>query len=1345
MLLATSIFFASLFPAFNQVTAQSIEPSGRLWVAFSSNSGLTAFARNYDLSADRLAATTFYTDQDSVTRPNIRGMAYDPTDGNTWVTFLLADQAQSPGPGDGVIHKKPAIGAGDLATIPDPGGHGGPGIAALDYDPEENVLWAAAYAPVNGQSLFYKLNPSNGNVLKTISIPAALTSDGLPQPNDTLALARPADLFGAKVLLSDGGLSATSLLFAVEVDSGAILKSYSMNGLGGIDVDEVTGDLLSVQDRLDDALIINRGPAPYNAIKSTLTIDNFGYGQVRDISLDQLIPLVFIPGIAGSVLKDVNDGELWPGIIRDHDSLTLDPGKPQKNIIATDILRSIKVGNIILKDIYRPLLRKLTDPLSQNGAGYVEYQLNANPSQCDLSQKARRPSLFAFPYDWRKSSAENAAALSNYVGCIEQFFPLNTRINILAHSMGGLLARRYILANPGKTDRLITIATPWLGAPKANYALETGDIGFSPLIRNATSKALVEFFPGMHELLPSQAYFDLGGRPFSEAGFDANANGRRFEDYSTYGQFVSMLDGRFPHNSSTSPFRTPGTNGSLFHSRPGQDDSRADHLVKYFQFFGQRLHKTTIGRVIATPERHCDSAGANCITIATFKTDLTFGDGTVPVLSAERRINGLDLNAEGTTLRKFQALPRDEDDHIGLTRSAEVHKEIFKALGIPQQSSTSSATRQEGDQGTLSVSEETQKRIRPDIGIIEPPVPPAYFLNVSGVDYVTVEDEFGNSNRPIGETLFRGDVPGVDFHTIGEKSFEVIMPADSTFTLTFNAGTGPMFIELIKAVSKDSPLQAIRYRDLNLPAGVNSLLRLTANGVENLRYDADGDGSFETVVQPTASATGALALDVDPPTVSISGTYQQNTALVTLAAQDNISGVKNMRYSFDGAHFQFYSSPFTVNLAQAHTLYVFADDNMANRSVDDIFELKPVLMPASQNFAYQGGTGNLDVAVPGSFNWTATSSVTWISLNSSGGTGNGTLSYSAAANDSVNSRTGTINVGGQTFTVTESGIPNRAPVAVCKNITVPAGSSGTASITASDVNNGSSDPDGDSITLTLDSTGPFGLGTHTVTLTVTDSNGATSSCGATVEVVDITPPSITCPASIVVDHSNDPGQCSAVVNYTPSATDNCPGVSVSCSPSAGSVFPKGTTTVNCGATDSSGNSSSCSFTVTVIPSQLTVLSPAMVWLGLKNSDDVGTKFDLLAEVLKNGSVVGSGQLNDVPGGSSGFNNAVSRTINLVLSAPVDACAGDTLSFRLSVRIAPTSGHRSGTARLWFNDATANSRFGISIGGDTRSYYLTGLLLSAVPGSGPRTTSDVLVDRAVGGNPFKTFGTWSVSF
>jgi HYR domain-containing protein len=106
----------------------------------------------------------------------------------------------------------------------------------------------------------------------------------------------------------------------------------------------------------------------------------------------------------------------------------------------------------------------------------------------------------------------------------------------------------------------------------------------------------------------------------------------------------------------------------------------------------------------------------------------------------------------------------------------------------------------------------------------------------------------------------------------------------------------------------------------------------------------------------------------------------------------------------------------------------------------------------------------------------------------------------------------------------------------------------------------------------------FPVGTTTVTCTST----AGPSCTFTVKVNDTQPPTITCPANIfVAAAATCPPANGRTVTFAPTVSDNCPGVTFICTPPSGSIFPVGTTTVNCTATDASGNTASCSFTVTV--------------------------------------------------------------------------------------------------------------------------------------------------------------------
>ncbi len=125
-----------------------------------------------------------------------------------------------------------------------------------------------------------------------------------------------------------------------------------------------------------------------------------------------------------------------------------------------------------------------------------------------------------------------------------------------------------------------------------------------------------------------------------------------------------------------------------------------------------------------------------------------------------------------------------------------------------------------------------------------------------------------------------------------------------------------------------------------------------------------------------------------------------------------------------------------------------------------------------------------------------------------------------------------------TCTATVTVVDSEAPTAVCQNIDVFLDDAGMATITAADIDGGSTDNCGiESIVAGQTEFDCSHSGANDVTLTVTDVNGNVSTCIATVTVIDLVAPAIVCPDDIVVGTDQD--LCSAVVYYDVFAEDNC--------------------------------------------------------------------------------------------------------------------------------------------------------------------------------------------------------------
>ena len=138
------------------------------------------------------------------------------------------------------------------------------------------------------------------------------------------------------------------------------------------------------------------------------------------------------------------------------------------------------------------------------------------------------------------------------------------------------------------------------------------------------------------------------------------------------------------------------------------------------------------------------------------------------------------------------------------------------------------------------------------------------------------------------------------------------------------------------------------------------------------------------------------------------------------------------------------------------------------------------------------------------------------------------------------------------------------------------------------------------------------------------------------------------------------------------------------------------------------------------------------------------RFDIRAKVYRSSTqLVGSGQSTSVSGGSSGFNNAKQDTIALTSAGGVRFMPGESLSIKIYIRNACSgSGKNAGTARVWFDDSSANSRFSASIG-TSKTYFLREVFaLATTAGVGPKKTIDVAAGAKC--SPYKTFGAWSIT-
>ncbi|MEK7084265.1 MAG: hypothetical protein AAB932_03465, partial [Patescibacteria group bacterium] len=139
----------------------------------------------------------------------------------------------------------------------------------------------------------------------------------------------------------------------------------------------------------------------------------------------------------------------------------------------------------------------------------------------DLEQKdySENTDLFVFPYDWRLPIEQNSELLKQKINDV--LAQTNAvKVDLVAHSMGGLVAKRYFFDHPNdqKIDTIIFLGTPHLGAPKAAKALLFGEDFDIPFLSQSKMKEISRNMTSVYHLLPGRQYLTQIGQYVTDRG-----------------------------------------------------------------------------------------------------------------------------------------------------------------------------------------------------------------------------------------------------------------------------------------------------------------------------------------------------------------------------------------------------------------------------------------------------------------------------------------------------------------------------------------------------------------------------------------------------------------------------------------------------------------------------------------------------------------------------------------------------------------------------------------------------------------------------------------------------------
>lgn len=622
-------------------------------------------------------------------------------------------------------------------------------------------------------------------------------------------------------------------------------------------------------------------------------------------------PLLLIPGIGGSELK-TTEATNWSQ--PDGHGGTFIHAYPAEEKVWVNTIEAIKPG----EDDYFDILRLKADGqtgeanLALTGNLFEAYQgaIDFFVSNGYILNK----DLYVFPYDWRKDIVLTAPLLDQKIESIKQQTG-SAKVDIVAHSMGGLVARNYIadVERAGKVKRLFVLGTPYLGSVKFLSAVRYGsclkyEIGPVCLsISPFEVKDILQNATGGFELAPTERYFNF---------YDGSDNQLPYPIRDDADLDDNGVTGTLNYNQIKAFLSNLGHNVSLFvpsEAFHGLDNNLANtNGVEVTNIVGSGL--PTLGQIIekysidflGTKVPHRDELFVN-------------GDQTVPLFSASLIDSGRNKSLLG-------------DAKVFYTKQEHGSLISGPALNLVRNILNSSSQLPDG------VS--TQ----------------AYSFGGTGVSVhspvsIHVYDSFGNHTGPTIDGNFEVNIPGSAYDTLDDAKF-IWLPDAGRYSIKLEATGQGSFDFKIRKFENDINTSTALYDDVPLTVSTKAQTTLDTSSTQPpiLEIDQDGDGTTDNNMDTTSLLIGNANYDETPPraVIELSGVQGQNgwyrsDVTVVLTAQDEAggSGVHKIEYSLDnGQTVQTYTGPFTISQEGVAKIKYRSSDKAGNEETPQEAEAK---------------------------------------------------------------------------------------------------------------------------------------------------------------------------------------------------------------------------------------------------------------------------------------------------------------------------------------------------------------------------------------------------------------------